>query len=112
MIEELRIKDVKQEAERESQILQKIKMKMDRIKATQQKILEPVHEPTSHAKGKFLLNVTICSSCLCQMLYSVPRKSCSSEKRNETILIFDLRFVKKRNNFDYLRKYRFYVVET
>ncbi|XP_055643566.1 piezo-type mechanosensitive ion channel component isoform X1 [Toxorhynchites rutilus septentrionalis] len=50
LIEELRIKDVKQEAERESQILQKIKMKMDRIKATQQKILEPVHEPTSHAK--------------------------------------------------------------
>ncbi|XP_053696010.1 piezo-type mechanosensitive ion channel component isoform X3 [Sabethes cyaneus] len=50
LIEELRIKDVKQEIERESQILQKIKMKMDRIKATQQKILEPVHEPTTHAK--------------------------------------------------------------
>ncbi|XP_058452791.1 piezo-type mechanosensitive ion channel component isoform X2 [Malaya genurostris] len=50
LIEELRIKDVKLEIERESQILQKIKMKMDRIKATQQKILEPVHEPTTHAK--------------------------------------------------------------
>ncbi|XP_055550145.1 piezo-type mechanosensitive ion channel component isoform X2 [Wyeomyia smithii] len=52
LIEELRIKDVKQEIERESQILQKIKMKMDRIKATQQKILEPVHEPTTHAKDQ------------------------------------------------------------
>ncbi|XP_058821886.1 piezo-type mechanosensitive ion channel component-like isoform X2 [Topomyia yanbarensis] len=50
LIEELRIKDVKLEIERESQILQKIKMKMDRIKATQQKILEPVHDPTTHAK--------------------------------------------------------------
>ncbi|XP_055598919.1 piezo-type mechanosensitive ion channel component-like isoform X5 [Uranotaenia lowii] len=50
LIEELRIKEVKLEAERESQILQKIKMKMDRIKATQQKILEPVHEPSTHAK--------------------------------------------------------------
>ncbi|KAL9707746.1 hypothetical protein quinque_011264 [Culex quinquefasciatus] len=50
LIEDLRIKDVKKEAERESQILQKIKMKMDRIKATQQKILEPVHDPTTHAK--------------------------------------------------------------
>ncbi|XP_052564954.1 piezo-type mechanosensitive ion channel component isoform X14 [Culex pipiens pallens] len=51
LIEDLRIKDVKKEAERESQILQKIKMKMDRIKATQQKILEPVHDPTTHAKA-------------------------------------------------------------
>ncbi|XP_062548757.1 piezo-type mechanosensitive ion channel component isoform X4 [Armigeres subalbatus] len=50
LIEELRIKDVKLEAERESQILQKIKMKMDRIKATQQKILESVQEPSTHAK--------------------------------------------------------------
>lgn len=54
LIEDLRIKDVKKEAERESQILQKIKMKMDRIKATQQKILEPVHDPTTHAKGNFV----------------------------------------------------------
>ncbi|XP_065091959.1 piezo-type mechanosensitive ion channel component isoform X4 [Ochlerotatus camptorhynchus] len=51
LIEDLRRKDVTMEAERESQILLKIKMKMDRIKATQQKILEPVHEPMTHAKG-------------------------------------------------------------
>ncbi|XP_065092019.1 piezo-type mechanosensitive ion channel component isoform X12 [Ochlerotatus camptorhynchus] len=50
LIEDLRRKDVTMEAERESQILLKIKMKMDRIKATQQKILEPVHEPMTHAK--------------------------------------------------------------
>ncbi|EAA15074.4 AGAP009276-PA, partial [Anopheles gambiae str. PEST] len=40
LIEELRIKESAQEAERERQILEKIKAKMDRIKATQQKILE------------------------------------------------------------------------
>ncbi|XP_065092008.1 piezo-type mechanosensitive ion channel component isoform X11 [Ochlerotatus camptorhynchus] len=51
LIEDLRRKDVTMEAERESQILLKIKMKMDRIKATQQKILEPVHEPMTHAKA-------------------------------------------------------------
>lgn len=52
---------MKKEAERESQILQKIKMKMDRIKATQQKILEPVHDPTTHAKGNFVGSVaTVC----------------------------------------------------
>ena len=41
-----------QEVEREAQILQKIKMKMDRIKATQQRVLEE-NEPKHHAAGKF-----------------------------------------------------------
>lgn len=40
-----------QEVEREAQILQKIKMKMDRIKATQQRVLEE-NEPKHHAAGK------------------------------------------------------------
>ncbi|KAG5675805.1 hypothetical protein PVAND_005679 [Polypedilum vanderplanki] len=48
LIEELRKKEMAQEAEREAQILQKIKMKMDRIKATQQRILEE-NEPKTHA---------------------------------------------------------------
>lgn len=39
------------EADREAQILQKIKMKMDRIKATQQRVLEE-NEPKTHAAGK------------------------------------------------------------
>lgn len=52
LIEELRVKEMNQEAERESQILQKIKMKMDRIKATQQRVLEE-NEPPHHAAGNF-----------------------------------------------------------
>lgn len=51
LIEELRVKEMNQEAEREVQILQKIKMKMDRIKATQQRVLEE-NEPKHHAAGK------------------------------------------------------------
>ena len=51
LIEELRIKESAQEAERERQILEKIKAKMDRIKATQQKILEAVQDPATHAIG-------------------------------------------------------------
>ncbi|XP_058124617.1 piezo-type mechanosensitive ion channel component isoform X2 [Anopheles coustani] len=49
LIEELRIKESTLEAERERQILEKIKAKMDRIKATQQKILEAVQDPATHA---------------------------------------------------------------
>lgn len=52
LIEELRVKEMNQEAEREAQILQKIKMKMDRIKATQQRVLEE-NEPKHHAAGNF-----------------------------------------------------------
>lgn len=54
LIEELRKKEMAQEAEREAQILQKIKMKMDRIKATQQRVLEE-NEPKTHAAGKQLV---------------------------------------------------------
>lgn len=54
LIEELRKKEMAQEAEREAQILQKIKMKMDRIKATQQRVLEE-NEPKTHAAGKILI---------------------------------------------------------
>ena len=49
----LRVKECNQEADRERQILQKIKTKMDRIKATQQRVLEE-HEPKHHAAGKIL----------------------------------------------------------
>ncbi|XP_035777481.1 piezo-type mechanosensitive ion channel component-like isoform X15 [Anopheles albimanus] len=48
LIEELRVKESTLEAERERQILEKIKAKMDRIKATQQKILEAVQDPGTH----------------------------------------------------------------
>lgn len=51
MIEELREKDMKQGLDREKQILEKIKAKMDRIKATQQKVLEPIQEPITHGQG-------------------------------------------------------------
>lgn len=52
LIEELRVKEMNIEAEREGLILQKIKMKMDRIKATQQRVLEE-NEPKHHAAGNF-----------------------------------------------------------
>ena len=51
LIEELRLKESDAEKEREAQILQKIKTKMDRIKATQQRVLEE-NEPKHHAAGK------------------------------------------------------------
>lgn len=49
LIEELRSKQMQQEMEHESLILKKLKMKMDRIKATQQKII--AEEPKTHAAG-------------------------------------------------------------
>lgn len=52
LIEELRAKEMKVEQEAEIEVLQKLKAKMDRIKATQQKLLESVKEPPHHAKGK------------------------------------------------------------
>lgn len=51
LIEELRSKEVDAEKKREAEILQKIKAKMDRIKANQQRVLEE-HEPKHHAAGK------------------------------------------------------------
>lgn len=49
MIEELRSKQMQQEIQHESLILKKLKMKMDRIKATQQKII--AEDPKTHAAG-------------------------------------------------------------
>lgn len=86
MIEDLRIKDVKKEAERESQILQKIKMKMDRIKATQQKILEPVHDPTTHAKGNFVGGVaTVCF----RLIFAKSCRSVAFISEGLCLLLFD-----------------------
>lgn len=52
LIEDLRKKQMQQEMDHEGQILKKLKMKMDRIKATQKKFLTPViEEPRSHAAG-------------------------------------------------------------
>ncbi|XP_055681362.1 piezo-type mechanosensitive ion channel component isoform X3 [Lutzomyia longipalpis] len=51
LIEELRQKKMKQELEAEARILKKLKFKMDRIKATQKKLLVPVvEEPKTHAQ--------------------------------------------------------------
>lgn len=44
---------MKNQVQQENLILQKIKKKMDRIKATQQKLLQPLEEPTSHQRGKY-----------------------------------------------------------
>lgn len=53
LIEELRQKKMKQEMEAEARILKKLKFKMDRIKATQKKLLVPVvEEPKTHAQGE------------------------------------------------------------
>lgn len=43
---------MKNQVQQENLILQKIKKKMDRIKATQQKLLQPLEEPPSHQRGK------------------------------------------------------------
>ena len=53
LIEDLKKKQMEQEMEHESKMLKKLKMKMDRIKATQKKFLEPViDQPKTHAQGK------------------------------------------------------------
>lgn len=52
MIESLRKKQVKIQAKREEEILQKIKQKMDRIKANQQKLQPAIASPKTHYQGK------------------------------------------------------------
>lgn len=59
MIEELRSKEMKLEQEHEMQVLQKLKAKMDRIKATQQKLLESAKEPSHHGRGKKFYSVQV-----------------------------------------------------
>lgn len=51
LIESLRKKQVKIQAQREEEILQKIKQKMDRIKANQQKLQPAISSPKQHYQG-------------------------------------------------------------
>lgn len=54
LMSELRLKQMAQKAEQEAKILEKIKHKMDRIKAHQQKIQGPnFKEPSSHFVGEY-----------------------------------------------------------
>lgn len=47
---------MKEQEEHEKMVLEKIKVKMDRIKATQEKLhTKTATEPQSHSEGKFLL---------------------------------------------------------
>lgn len=55
LIEALRRKQVKLQAQREAEILQKIKQKMDRIKANQQKLQPTISQPKTHYDGKLIL---------------------------------------------------------
>jgi hypothetical protein len=61
LIEELRQKQIMEQMERENQILENIKFKMERIKASQMKVQGPSYrEPSSHFTGKYsLLNSPI-----------------------------------------------------
>lgn len=52
LIEGLRRKQVKIQARREEEILHKIKKKMDRIKANQQKLQPAITAPETHFQGK------------------------------------------------------------
>lgn len=53
LIEELRQKRILDQTEEERRILEKIKVKMDKIKANQQKIQGPLYkEPADHFVGK------------------------------------------------------------
>lgn len=54
LIEGLRRKQVKIQAQREEEILQKIKQKMDRIKANQQKLQPALTAPKEHYPGKLI----------------------------------------------------------
>lgn len=57
LIESLRRKQVKIQAQREEEILQKIKQKMDRIKANQQKLQPALTAPKTHYQGKYTVRV-------------------------------------------------------
>lgn len=46
---------MKLQAQREEEILQKIKQKMDRIKANQQKLQPAIVQPKTHYDGKFII---------------------------------------------------------
>lgn len=52
LIEGLRRKQVRIQATREEEILHKIKKKMDRIKANQQKLQPALTTPKTHFQGK------------------------------------------------------------
>lgn len=55
LIEQLRKKQVKLQAQREEEILHKIKQKMDRIKANQQKFQPTILQPKTHFQGMLIL---------------------------------------------------------
>lgn len=52
MIEEMRLKTMKEQEEMEHRILEKIKQKMDRIKANQEKIQVGYKDKTQIGRGK------------------------------------------------------------
>lgn len=67
MIEGLRRKQVKLQIQREEEILVKIKQKMDRIKANQQKfqpITADIHRQGSYLSFKFLFVFRLCLSLM------------------------------------------------
>lgn len=110
LIEELRVKEMHSESEREMQILQKIKMKMDRIKATQQRVLEE-NEPKHHAAGKNINGRHI-------LIDRDFRRECFFTHKNcacEDILIFDIfkpyavsKWISKGDEFVLTETFRFY----
>lgn len=63
LIEELRRKEVKQQARREADILQKIKLKMDRIKANQRKLQPAITHPKLHPEGERVGRVWLGNVC-------------------------------------------------
>lgn len=54
MIENLHVKQVELQAQREEEILQKIKQKTDRIKANQKELQPTLTIPTTHFDGKYM----------------------------------------------------------
>lgn len=73
MIESLRKKQVKIQAQREEEILQKIKQKMDRIKANQQKLQPALTAPKTHYQGKYCVQIVgqCCRLKKVQFLYKI-----------------------------------------
>lgn len=54
LIENLHVKQVELQAQREEEILQKIKQKTDRIKANQKELQPTLTIPTTHFDGKYM----------------------------------------------------------
>lgn len=70
IIEHLRQKQIEKRQDYEEEVLHKIKRKMEKIRATQQKMLRPLEKPT-HSDGKLKSFSIFANSCYSLIYFSI-----------------------------------------